>query len=153
MKSKKKPCRRPWWFCRKNTSSSESCSGAKCWGRGRIILLHRGEERMRWRTGSICIGGRILPVIQIHSSTVKRKNLIVCVMVFSSSFNCVDWFLLPTATEPLIDQVSIAAKGRFTGDPSHVYEHIRSRGGDEEDEVVVSIKRFSGISPMIHNKM
>ncbi|XP_060947271.1 radial spoke head protein 9 homolog isoform X3 [Limanda limanda] len=61
-----------------------------------------------------------------------RKNLY--------SLNCVDWFLLPPATGPLIDQVSSAAKGRFTGDPSHVYENreMRRRGeGDEEEEVVV----------------
>ncbi|XP_069370802.1 radial spoke head protein 9 homolog isoform X4 [Paralichthys olivaceus] len=62
-----------------------------------------------------------------------RKNLY--------SLNCVDWFLLPPATDPLIDQVSRAAKGGFTGDPSHVYEHReihRRGGGDEEEETKVN---------------
>ncbi|XP_017291465.1 radial spoke head protein 9 homolog [Kryptolebias marmoratus] len=38
------------------------------------------------------------------------------------SFNCMDWFLLPTITDSMIEQVAKAAKGCFTGDPSFVYE-------------------------------
>uniref|UniRef100_A0A3B1JDF2 Radial spoke head protein 9 homolog n=1 Tax=Astyanax mexicanus TaxID=7994 RepID=A0A3B1JDF2_ASTMX len=39
------------------------------------------------------------------------------------SINCIDWHLLPPATKALIDEVAMAAKGRFMGDPSHKYEH------------------------------
>lgn len=35
----------------------------------------------------------------------------------------------------MIEDVSRAAKGRFTGDPSHVY----GKEGDSEEEVVVSM--------------
>ncbi|KAG9275454.1 radial spoke head protein 9 homolog [Astyanax mexicanus] len=38
------------------------------------------------------------------------------------SQDCIDWYLLPPATETLIDEVAVAAKGRFMGDPSHKYE-------------------------------
>lgn len=55
-----------------------------------------------------------------------------------------DWYLLPPATASLIQDVSRAAKGRFIGDASHVYEHleIRRQGdkdGAAEEEVVVSM--------------
>ncbi|XP_061756745.1 radial spoke head protein 9 homolog isoform X2 [Nerophis ophidion] len=38
------------------------------------------------------------------------------------SFNCIDWFLIPTTTTAMIEDVSKTAKGRFEGDPSFVYE-------------------------------
>ncbi|XP_060948035.1 radial spoke head protein 9 homolog [Limanda limanda] len=75
-----------------------------------------------------------------------RKNLY--------SLNCVDWFLLPPATGPLIDQVSSAAKGRFTGDPSHVYENreMRRRGdGDEEEEVVTKANEEIRLAVTVHH--
>nr|XP_019947029.1 PREDICTED: radial spoke head protein 9 homolog isoform X1 [Paralichthys olivaceus] len=75
-----------------------------------------------------------------------RKNLY--------SLNCVDWFLLPPATDPLIDQVSRAAKGGFTGDPSHVYEHReihRRGGGDEEEEVVTKVNEESRLAVTVHH--
>ncbi|KAK9517591.1 hypothetical protein VZT92_022950 [Zoarces viviparus] len=34
------------------------------------------------------------------------------------SFNCMDWFLLPLATDSMIKEVTKAAKSRFIGDPS-----------------------------------
>ncbi|KAK3518177.1 hypothetical protein QTP70_033873 [Hemibagrus guttatus] len=60
------------------------------------------------------------------------------------SFNCMDWHLLPHATEALTEEVALVAKGRFIGEPSHTYEHteIRHRGeGDDavEEEVMVKV--------------
>lgn len=49
-----------------------------------------------------------------------------------------DWFLLPPATESMIQDVSLAAKGRFIGDPSHVYEHVKPPKQGDPEEVVVS---------------
>lgn len=54
-----------------------------------------------------------------------------------------DWHLLPVATEALIAEVAVAAKGRFMGDPSHEYEHTEIRHQEEggntvEEEVTVS---------------
>ncbi|XP_008311104.1 radial spoke head protein 9 homolog [Cynoglossus semilaevis] len=51
------------------------------------------------------------------------------------SFNCMDWFLLPPATIPMIEEVSKAATGRFMGDASHVYENTILKKVGDEDEV------------------
>ncbi|XP_040921153.1 radial spoke head protein 9 homolog [Toxotes jaculatrix] len=71
------------------------------------------------------------------------------------SFNCMDWFLLPPATDSMIDEVSRAAKGRFTGDPSFVCEHleIRRQGvGEEaeEEEVVTKVNEESRLAVTVH---
>lgn len=49
-----------------------------------------------------------------------------------------DWFLLPPATETMAQDVALCAKGRFIGDPSHVYEHVLTLTEGQLDEVVVS---------------
>ncbi|XP_070782287.1 radial spoke head protein 9 homolog [Enoplosus armatus] len=71
------------------------------------------------------------------------------------SFNCVDWFLLPPATDSMIEEVSKAAKGRFIGDPSHVYEHPGIRRQEERDgvvekEVVTKVNEESRLAVTIH---
>nr|XP_020479338.1 radial spoke head protein 9 homolog isoform X2 [Monopterus albus] len=71
------------------------------------------------------------------------------------SFNCMDWFLLPLATDSMIEQVSKAAKGRFIGDPSHVYEHleIHKQGeGDkaEEEGIVTKVKEENRLAVTVH---
>ncbi|XP_071775133.2 radial spoke head protein 9 homolog isoform X1 [Centroberyx gerrardi] len=76
-----------------------------------------------------------------------RKNLY--------SFNCMDWFLLPPATDSMIEEVSKAAKGRFMGDPSYEYEHVetRRRGeGDEavEEELVIKVNEERRLAVTIH---
>lgn len=58
------------------------------------------------------------------------------------SLNCMEWSLLPPATEEMVVQTSVV-KGRFMGDPSHEYEHTelqKTNEGDKvfEEEVVVS---------------
>ncbi|XP_072529973.1 radial spoke head protein 9 homolog [Salminus brasiliensis] len=50
------------------------------------------------------------------------------------SFNCMDWHLLPPATEALIAEVAVAAKGRFTGDPSYEYEHTETQQQGERGQ-------------------
>ncbi|XP_049621486.1 radial spoke head protein 9 homolog [Suncus etruscus] len=60
------------------------------------------------------------------------------------SLNCMEWSLLPPATEEMALQTA-AVKGRFIGDPSHEYEHTemqRIKEGDKvyEEEVVVQVK-------------
>ncbi|XP_067875712.1 radial spoke head protein 9 homolog [Heterodontus francisci] len=47
------------------------------------------------------------------------------------SLNCMDWMLLPPATDEMIDR-SFLVKGRFMGDPSHEYESITVKTTDEE---------------------
>ncbi|XP_070844068.1 radial spoke head protein 9 homolog [Chaetodon trifascialis] len=73
-----------------------------------------------------------------------RKNL------YSS--NCMDWFLLPPATDSMIEEVSAAAKGRFIGDPSFMYEHveIRRQGEKDEERVVTKVKEESRLAVAVH---
>ncbi|KAK2832535.1 hypothetical protein Q7C36_015997 [Tachysurus vachellii] len=60
------------------------------------------------------------------------------------SFNCMNWHLLPHATEALAEEVAVVATGRFMGDPAHIYEHteVQHRGEGEdavEEEVTVKV--------------
>ncbi|XP_069344267.1 radial spoke head protein 9 homolog isoform X3 [Eulemur rufifrons] len=57
------------------------------------------------------------------------------------SLNCMEWSLLPPATEEMVVQTSVV-KGRFMGDPSHEYEHTELQKVNEgekvfEEEVVI----------------
>lgn len=49
------------------------------------------------------------------------------------SKDCIHWHLLPQATEAMKAQAKLA-KGRFTGDPSHDFEHTEIKKiGDGDD--------------------
>ncbi|XP_031177691.1 radial spoke head protein 9 homolog [Sander lucioperca] len=69
------------------------------------------------------------------------------------SFNCMDWFLLPPATESMIEKAS-KIKSRFIGDPSYVYEHIEIRRQGERDdtteEVVTKVNEESRLAVTVH---
>ncbi|TDH00301.1 hypothetical protein EPR50_G00187100 [Perca flavescens] len=69
------------------------------------------------------------------------------------SFNCMDWFLLPPATESMKEKVS-KIKSRFIGDPSFVYEHIEIRRQGERDdateEVVIKVNEESRLAVTVH---
>lgn len=56
-----------------------------------------------------------------------------------------DWFLLPPATIPMIEEVSKAATGRFMGDASHVYENTILKKVGDEDEVEEELVRISAV--------
>lgn len=83
-----------------------------------------------------------------HKEHVLRVHPIsLSVLCLAFSFNCVDWLLLPPVTEDMLKQVSQAAKGRFRGDPSYVYEHLEVSGKLEHGQVwiffqTVSIQRI-----------
>ncbi|XP_034555110.1 radial spoke head protein 9 homolog [Notolabrus celidotus] len=65
------------------------------------------------------------------------------------SFNCMDWFLLPPATDSMTEEVNRAARGRFTGDPS--FEHVGIKNqGDRDEEVVTKVKEESKLAVTIH---
>nr|XP_033791275.1 radial spoke head protein 9 homolog [Geotrypetes seraphini] len=49
------------------------------------------------------------------------------------SLNCLDWSLLPPATEKMIQEASMV-QGRFTGDPSHEYEYIGAKKTDDDED-------------------
>ncbi|XP_078502826.1 radial spoke head protein 9 homolog [Lissotriton helveticus] len=48
------------------------------------------------------------------------------------SLNCIDWSLLPPATDEIIALCSLV-KGRFMGDPSHEYEYVEKKIVGEGD--------------------
>ncbi|XP_036868265.1 radial spoke head protein 9 homolog isoform X2 [Manis javanica] len=68
------------------------------------------------------------------------------------SLNCMEWSLLPPATEEMLVQTSMV-KGRFMGDPSHLYEHTELQKVNEGDkvfeEVVVQIKEETRLVSVI----
>lgn len=66
------------------------------------------------------------------------------------SFNCMDWFLLPPATESMIQDVSLSAKGRFVGDPSHVYEHVKPPKQGDPEEVVTQVTEETRLAVAVH---
>lgn len=67
------------------------------------------------------------------------------------SLNCMDWHLLPPATESMVVEVSKAAKGCFMGDPSHQYEHVETRRrGEGDEEVVVKVNEERRLAVTIH---
>uniref|UniRef100_A0A673NPK1 Radial spoke head protein 9 homolog n=1 Tax=Sinocyclocheilus rhinocerous TaxID=307959 RepID=A0A673NPK1_9TELE len=71
-----------------------------------------------------------------------------------NSLNCMDWHLLPLATESMIADVALAAQGRFTGDPSHEHTEMRIKGeGDDatEEEVTVKVNEASRLATTVSN--
>uniref|UniRef100_A0A3B3Z7Z7 Radial spoke head protein 9 homolog n=1 Tax=Periophthalmus magnuspinnatus TaxID=409849 RepID=A0A3B3Z7Z7_9GOBI len=71
------------------------------------------------------------------------------------SFNCMDWYLLPPATDSMIQEVFKAAKGRFMGDPSYVYEdvEIQRKGEGEEaiaEELVIKVTEENRLAATVY---
>ncbi|MBN3306071.1 radial spoke head protein 9 homolog [Amia ocellicauda] len=69
------------------------------------------------------------------------------------SLNCIDWYLLPPATDTLVAETS-AVKGRFVGDPSHEYELVemkRQGEGEEamEEDITLKIKEENRLAATI----
>ncbi|XP_008072123.2 radial spoke head protein 9 homolog [Carlito syrichta] len=68
------------------------------------------------------------------------------------SLNCMEWSLLPPATEEMEVRTSVV-KGRFMGDPSHEYEHTELQETNEGEklleEVVVQIKEETRLVSII----
>jgi len=69
------------------------------------------------------------------------------------STNCIDWHLLPVATEETQQKAAIL-RGRFMGDPSYEYEHTdvrRVRDGEEytEEEVTIQLKEEERVAAVV----
>lgn len=71
----------------------------------------------------------IFSLILISHST----KYIYIVLNFYYSKDCVNWGLLPPATKAMREKSKLA-KGRFTGDASHEFEHVQTKkSGDGDD--------------------
>ncbi|XP_078398849.1 radial spoke head protein 9 homolog [Cetorhinus maximus] len=64
------------------------------------------------------------------------------------SFNCMDWKLLPPATNKMIER-SMMVKGRFIGDPSHEYGSITVKKTDEETTEEFKVKEEERLTATI----
>ncbi|XP_024147385.1 radial spoke head protein 9 homolog [Oryzias melastigma] len=62
------------------------------------------------------------------------------------SLNCLDWLLLPSVTDAMVEEVSKAAQGRFTGDPSFVYELQVSK----QEERVFKVTEEKRLAVTVH---
>ncbi|KAA0720720.1 Radial spoke head protein 9 -like protein [Triplophysa tibetana] len=72
------------------------------------------------------------------------------------SLNCLDWHMLPPATDSMTADVEFASEGRFTGDPSHESQRtvMQTQGeGDEtkEEEVTVKVNEESRLAVTVFN--
>ncbi|PWA27889.1 hypothetical protein CCH79_00000071 [Gambusia affinis] len=67
--------------------------------------------------------GKVLGIKQDYFIAQGRGEDEIKNRTYLYSFNCMDWLLLPTVSESMIEEVAKTARGHFTGDPSFVYEH------------------------------
>ncbi|KAE8600135.1 hypothetical protein XENTR_v10013090 [Xenopus tropicalis] len=128
--------------------SAEQCAAL----RASLPLLHRDLRLRRLRLWGVVLGLRGDYVI---ARGWGGPDLLRGQLSFYS-LNCVDWCLLPPATDAHIAQTQ-GIKGRFVGDPAHEYEYIvrnTAGGGDSalEEELTTHIKeevRLTGTIAMI----
>ncbi|KAG7275616.1 hypothetical protein CRUP_021943, partial [Coryphaenoides rupestris] len=114
-----------------------------------LVLLKRD-----YQLGRLAFWGKILGTLEdyfiaqgVGVDEVKDKT-------FLYSFNCMDWHLLPPAEDRVVAEVCRAARGRFTGDPSHQYTEPRltHREGVEamENEVPVTVTEEQRLAVTVH---
>ncbi|XP_021115412.1 radial spoke head protein 9 homolog isoform X2 [Heterocephalus glaber] len=101
-----------------------------------------------YRYDRVLFWGRILGIVADYyiaqglseDQLAPRKTLY--------SLNCIEWSLLPPATEERATQMAMV-KGRFMGDPSHEYEHTEFQKMTAEDDVVVQVKEETRLVSVI----
>uniref|UniRef100_A0A8C5UUK1 Radial spoke head protein 9 homolog n=1 Tax=Microcebus murinus TaxID=30608 RepID=A0A8C5UUK1_MICMU len=94
-----------------------------------------------YRYDRVLFWGRILGLVSDYyiAQGVSEDQLAPRKTLYS--LNCMEWSLLPPATEEMVAQTAVV-KGRFMGDPSHEYEHTELQKVNEgekvfEEEVVI----------------
>ncbi|KAM8826635.1 radial spoke head protein 9 homolog isoform X1 [Synchiropus splendidus] len=88
-----------------------------------LILLRKKEQFKR-----VLFWGKIMGRVVDYFIVQGRGEDELKDKKYLYSINCLEWFTLPRVTDTMIEQVAIKAKGRFYGDPAHVYE------ADDENE-------------------
>ncbi|XP_068198440.1 radial spoke head protein 9 homolog isoform X2 [Antennarius striatus] len=91
-----------------------------------LLLLRKDYKFQR-----VLFWGKIFGLKQDYFITQGRGEDEMEDIKYFYSFNCIDWFLLPMVTDTMVQEVSTAAKGRFMGDPSHVYQHVETKVSEE----------------------
>ncbi|XP_068610003.1 radial spoke head protein 9 homolog [Brachionichthys hirsutus] len=107
-----------------------------------LVLLRKNYKFQR-----VLFWGKILGLKRDYFIAQGRGEDEMEDKMYLYSFNCVDWFLLPAVSGAAAEEVGKAAKGRFTGDPSHVYERQgegeRGERGEEEETKVNEESRLA----------
>ncbi|XP_038539568.1 radial spoke head protein 9 homolog isoform X1 [Canis lupus familiaris] len=116
----------------------------------RKTLYRQGHERRRSKAR---VPGERGPVAARWTPDIPKTAVSRRVRSLGG-LNCMEWSLLPPATEEMAVETSVV-KGRFMGDPSHEYEHTelqKMKEGEKvfEEEVVVQIKEENRLVSVIN---
>jgi len=110
-------------------------------------------QQSRYKFHRIYFWGKILGIKEDYfiAQGKQRDEMAESKTLYSK--DCVNWGLLPPAT-PAMREKSKLAKGRFTGDPSHEFEHIQMKktgDGEEahEEEETILIKEEDRLASVI----
>ncbi|XP_051792619.1 radial spoke head protein 9 homolog [Acanthochromis polyacanthus] len=109
-----------------------------------LVILKKNYKFQR-----VLFWGKILGLRQDYFIAQGRGQDELRDRKYLYSFNCMDWLLLPAATDSMISEVSKAARGRFIGDPSFVYERAEVNR-KSEDRVVNKVKEETRLSVTVH---
>ncbi|XP_008288915.1 radial spoke head protein 9 homolog isoform X4 [Stegastes partitus] len=93
-----------------------------------LLVLRRSYKFRR-----VLFWGKVLGLKQDYFIAQGRGEDELRDRKYLYSLNCIDWFLLPPATDSTVAQVSGAARGQFVGDPSFVYERVESPRMSEDE--------------------
>lgn len=113
-----------------------------------LVILKKNYKFQR-----VLFWGKILGLNQDYFIAQGRGEDELKDRKYLYSFNCMDWFLLPPATVSMTSEVSKAAKGRFIGDPSFVYERVEISSKSEDgagENNLNKVKEETRLSVTIH---
>ncbi|KAK1338364.1 hypothetical protein QTO34_001480 [Cnephaeus nilssonii] len=106
-----------------------------------------------YRYSRVLFWGRILGLVADYYIAQGLSEDQLALRKTLYSLNCMEWSLLPPATDEMMTQTSVV-KGRFMGDPSHEYEYTelqKVNEGDKvfEEEIVIRIKEETRLVSII----
>ncbi|XP_076016213.1 radial spoke head protein 9 homolog isoform X2 [Genypterus blacodes] len=94
-----------------------------------LVILRKNHDFHRVLFWGKIVGGRDYYIAQGRGEDEMKETK------YLYSLNCMDWLVLPAVTDVMIADMSKAVKGLFTGDPSHLYEHMEVVEGSTEEKV------------------
>uniref|UniRef100_A0A1A8MU06 Radial spoke head protein 9 homolog n=1 Tax=Nothobranchius pienaari TaxID=704102 RepID=A0A1A8MU06_9TELE len=99
----------------------------------KIIALKTSLEilKQNYKFQRVLLWGKILAMKTIYYIAQGRGEDELTDKKYLYSFDCMNWFLLPSVTDSMIQRVAAAARGPFRGEPSFVYQ-ARTNNSDED---------------------
>nr|XP_054604234.1 radial spoke head protein 9 homolog [Nothobranchius furzeri] len=107
----------------------------------KIIALKTSFEilKQKYKFQRVLLWGKILAMKNIYYIAQGRGQDELADRKYLYSFDCMNWFLLPSITDSMIQQVAANARGPFRGEPSFVYPARTHRSdGDKGAGLVVT---------------